>query len=298
MPDISYLFNQPVKTATHPYNDIERLVIERVNDKNDFVIMRVNPQRISVRRQKVIQRIQTSTRWVFQHWGAEPITIAYNGVTGYINAEGANYQGRNSYTEIHNAGEIWNSKFASPASSGKISPYDTPAYRALARLREFYETPHTQLQGQDLTTISGKDTDERLKQLCLNLYYRDSLFTGYLMRMEIQEEENNPWMWSYTMEFIAYKHQDNPFIGYGAEKKVMDVLGVMKDKIPGDPNWFTGITKSASPGITRAPQLPTPARWKGYPNVPTQGLSNRVTASEVIRTNTPYQGDLPRKKEL
>jgi len=290
MPDIQ--LNQNM--TPNVYNDIERMVIERVNDKSDFVIMRVNPQRISIRRQKVIQRIQTSNRWVFQHWGAEPITVSYNGVTGYINAAGTNYIDRNSYVDIHESTQT--------TSPSPVSPYDTSAYQALSRLREFYETPHDQLQGQDLTNISGRNIDDNLKKLSLNLYYRDTLFTGYLTRMEIQEEENNPWMWSYTMEFIAYKNQTSPYIGYGYDgKKVEDMIKAMKERIVPDPA-YTNANKDY-PGITRTAQTVTPASWSNAVGNPSTGLQDYVEVTEVTRTQQSYQTatgatpTLPRDKE-
>jgi len=71
-------------------------------------------------------------------------------------------------------------------------------------LRTFYEEPHKQLQGSDLTQIRGSDIDEDLHRLLLKLSYRESNYIGYFTRLEIREEESSPWMWSYEMEFVSY----------------------------------------------------------------------------------------------
>jgi hypothetical protein len=181
------------------------MVIERANNQADYVLMYINPQRITIRYRKVIQQVQTNTRWVFQHWGAEPVTISYNGVTGYMNSVKAQEYIQKWHPESFK--DFYNGK----SGMKRISTYETPAYLALLKLKTFYEEPHRWLQGRDLTKLSGELTDARLQDLKLNLYYRDTIYTGYFIRMEIQEEEMSPWMWSYSMEFTAYETQSNPF---------------------------------------------------------------------------------------
>lgn len=190
--------------ASRGWKAVEPMVIERANvsGEENIVEMYINPQRIAIRRRKVIQRVQTNTRWVFQHWGAEPIIISYNGVTGYMNSEEArNYSQKN----FPNQPDDFDTKFG----KWRFSPYQTEAYRALAKLRSFYEVPHEQMQGADLTQLSGADIDENLNKLVLRLYFRDTMYVGFLTRMEIREEEMSPWMWNYTMEFMAYSSQEN-----------------------------------------------------------------------------------------
>jgi len=139
----------------------------------------------------------------------EPYTIQYSGVTGYIQSLTRevgiditrpvipeaidNYDVRDFGREL----DI-------PRFDTSISPYETPAYQALQKLRLFYLEPHEYLQGRDLTRINGSDIDEQLSKLLLRFHYRESLYIGYFMRMEIREEETSPWMWSYDMEFNAY----------------------------------------------------------------------------------------------
>jgi len=158
---------------------IERIKIERISDPNDFVEMYVNPQRISIRQSKVMQQVQTNTGWIFQHWGYEPIVISYSGVTGYID-----------HSE---------------------NPYTTNAYRALLKLKHFYEAPQKQLQGMaaDLNKISAEVNTE-LSKLALRLHYRADTYDGYLTRFEFTEEESSPWLWSYSMEFKAYSSTYSP----------------------------------------------------------------------------------------
>lgn len=195
----------PIQITTRDYSNIERMVIERAKDPTDYVVMRINPQRIAIRQRKVIQRVQTNTRWVFQHWGAEPVDISYSGVTGYMNVKIAQ-----EYSQRYIPGQLNDFRYG-VLSDKRLSPYNTPAYQALLKLRTFYEEPHKTLQGSDLTKISGRQTDAKLQQIRLNLYYRDNLYTGYFTRMEIREEETSPWMWNYSMEFTAFETTANTF---------------------------------------------------------------------------------------
>ena len=185
-------------------SNVERVRIERYHNPDDWVEMRINPQRITVTSRKVIQRVQTNTRWVFQHWGMEPVVIRYSGVTGYIQSVVADVITPLGMSQDENPTE--KSQYVSP-SDGYVSPYETPAFQALAILREFYEQPHKELQGTDLTAISGQAIDENLRKLLLKFTYRDGSYIGYLTMMEIQEDESSPWMWNYSMEFIALYHR-------------------------------------------------------------------------------------------
>ena len=195
--------NTPTPLLARRKAETEPLRISRYRVPSEYVEMRVNPQRITVAFRKVIQRIQTNTRWVFQHWGMEPVQIQYSGVTGYIRSiAAAAYSNR---YQLNQSQDLTSDLSGYPATN--VSPYETPAYQALMLLRRFYEEPHKSLQGKDLTQISGSDVDENLKRLLLKLDYREGMYLGYLTRMDIREEENSPWLWYYEMEFIARSYQ-------------------------------------------------------------------------------------------
>lgn len=181
--------------------DIEPMHIERYHDDTDWVEMRINPQRISIQSRKVINRVQTNTRWVFQHWGMEPVILQYSGVTGYIRTV-TNAADTDRHLPLASEYDITR-KYVDPALNNYVSPYETPAYQALMVLRTFYEQPHKTLQGVDLTALRGEEVDAQLNKLLLKLSFRDSNYIGYFTRMTIQEDENSPWMWSYDMEFVA-----------------------------------------------------------------------------------------------
>ena len=199
-------FNDPLTFKQDVKSSVEPIIIYRINDPTSSVSLYINPQRISIRQSKVMQQVQTNTGWVFQHWGYEPIVISYSGVTGYINpwkeyeeheliAAAALAKGTDGGIMQSNLIRILND----------TSPYTTPAYKALAKLRVFYEEPQKQLQGlgADLTKITA-DVDTQLKQLALKFLYRADAYEGYLTRFEFNESEDSPWMWNYTMEFKAY----------------------------------------------------------------------------------------------
>ena len=208
-------------------NEVEIMRIERANSADtDFVEMYVNPQRITIRQRKVMTPIQTNARWVFQHWGYEPVGISYSGVTGYINNK-ASLDSPPAFT-----GSTGASPVPFPGYTSINSPYYTNAYKALAKLRQFYESPQKELLGQDLTK-TAKATDADIKKLPLILYYRDSRYSGYLTRMDIQEEETSPWMWSYSMEYLAYKTEYKYTIQYENIKLASIASSYTRD----DPAW-------------------------------------------------------------
>lgn len=187
---------------TRRNRDVEPMHIERYHDPDEWIEMRINPQRISIQSRKVINQIQTNTRWVFQHWGMEPVTLQYSGVTGHIQSMTAEI-----YTDLNlPLGQEYDltRRYDQQAIQHYVSPYATPAFQALMVLRTFYEEPHKELQGVDLTALRGEQVDEQLNRLLLKLSFRDSHYIGYFTRMAIQEDENSPWMWSYEMEFVAY----------------------------------------------------------------------------------------------
>jgi hypothetical protein len=188
------IFSDPLTFKQDVKSSVEPIIIYRINDPTSNVSLYINPQRISIRQAKVMQQIQTNTGWVFQHWGYEPIVISYSGVTGYINP----YNIGIDTSEENRA--------VKPPDPNMIpTPYSTPAYKALAKLRDFYEAPQKQLQGMgaDLTKITS-NIDAKLKQLALKFLYRADAYDGYLTRFEFNESEDSPWMWNYTMEFKAY----------------------------------------------------------------------------------------------
>lgn len=182
-------------------HDVEPMHIARYHDPDDWIEMRINPQRIAIQSRKVINRVQTNTRWVFQHWGMEPVTLQYSGVTGYIKTM-TDSTDTNPSLPLSTEYDITR-KYTDPALRNYVSPYETPAFQALMTLRTFYEEPHRSLQGRDLTALRGEDIRNQLNKLLLKLDFRDSEYIGYFTRMTIQEDENSPWMWSYDMEFVA-----------------------------------------------------------------------------------------------
>ena len=188
-------FNDPLVFKQNIKSSVEPIIIYRILDTNSRVSLHINPQRISIRQAKVMQQVQTNTGWVFQHWGYEPIVISYSGVTGYINP----------YNIGVDASKDTDTSTVKYDPNTIPTPYSTPAYKALAKLRVFYEEPQKQLQGMgaDLTKITA-DVDTQLKQLALKFLYRADAYEGYLTRFEFNESEDSPWMWNYTMEFKAY----------------------------------------------------------------------------------------------
>lgn len=171
---------------------------------DEEVTLLVNPKNISISRRKVFSKQMTNNRWVYQHWGFEPIVLKYSGVTGFINIQrpsslaNSHKQG-NEETEGDPSG-AWRRERALSGFE-YISPYETPQYKALLALKRFYDTPN--LLELDPVTDTSERISRTVSQLAIEMEFRSEVFLGYFASFEIQEHEDNPWLWSYSMEFQA-----------------------------------------------------------------------------------------------
>jgi len=185
-----------VGTTVMPYKkgSIESLTFTRSNIPKESITMWINPSKMSVSNRKVISKIQTNTRWIFQHWGVEPTVLQYSGWTGYMcdQLQSGMYDGSIPWPSI-------------PISS----IYNSEHYKSYKTFVEFYEEPHKTLMGMDLTSPNSK-VSELLARLTVRLAYRHVLYTGFFMNMNLQEDESSPWNWQYSMEFQAYKVESDP----------------------------------------------------------------------------------------
>lgn len=181
-------------SETRPYS--ETIQFFRVQDPEKFVILYINPRRLQIRSSKIINKVQTATRWVFQYWGTDVYTVRYEGVTGYINVWDAQ-----QYHLMRKGEDPLRNPAPQPPTVPVLSPYDTPAYIALEKLRTFYEEPDiTQL---NLASLSTQTAQDAILKLRVGMRYREELFVGHFLVFDFEEVEDSPWQWSYSMEFQA-----------------------------------------------------------------------------------------------
>jgi len=168
----------------------------------DTVELLVNPQNISVVRRKVVQKQMTNSGWVYHQWGHEPLTLRYNGVTGYMQPQINSEIIRKPPEDNANASLSQVVRHSHPTNR-YTTLYDTPAYRSLAALKRFYEEPN--LLQLDPSSASSQDVSETVAKTLIEMEFRNEIFVGYFISFEIREEEMSPWSWSYSMEFLADK---------------------------------------------------------------------------------------------
>jgi len=180
---------------------------DKILTEDTVIRMWINPSRMAIQNRKVISRIQTNTRWVFQHWGVEPTVLQYSGWTGYMSEP---------LIDISSSTDsIYNSM---PVST----VYESKNYQNFQAFRKFYEDPHRELANLDLTSSDAK-IDALLAKLTVTLIYRHIQYTGFFMRMDLQEDEMSPWNWQYNMEFQAYKVSDQNIFPYDLDMRTVQV---------------------------------------------------------------------------
>jgi len=150
--------------------------------EDEEVVLYVNPQQISITRRKVIQRVMTNTRWVFQHWGLEPFVIQCRGSTGYL----------------MNAA-ILRQADGDPEAFAR-SVYESQAYKALKRLKEFYTSPEIQKFNYKTNSL---EISQAVAKVLVEMTYRDTAYIGFFSSFQLAERETSPWAWDYAFEFVA-----------------------------------------------------------------------------------------------
>ncbi len=151
-------------------------------EEEDSVELYVNPQQITITRKKVIQRVMTNSRWVFQHWGLEPFLISCRGSTGYL------------------LNSAYLSRAFNDPSRFTEAVYASKAYEALRKLKEFYTSPEVQKFSYSTNSF---EIAEGVSRILVAMTYRDTVYLGFFSSFQLSEVETSPWNWNYSFEFIA-----------------------------------------------------------------------------------------------
>jgi len=159
----------------------------------------------------------TSAGFVFQWWGNDVYEISCGGVTGYLRSF------TTAYTVTTDKGIPVPS---SEREEEELTPYSTPAYKALTALRKFYEEPDLTRASLDYIPTARLASDIDL--LRIGMYYRRDLYVGHFLEYTFEETEESPWQWSYSFQFQADFHQSKGS-GEWNEQALLNVVSTLSE---------------------------------------------------------------------
>lgn len=148
------------------------------DDRGEVVVglrLGINPTTVNVNFAKIINRTQTMTSWLEEHWGEELDTITFQGFTAaFVYKDVANFSGRGGGLSVENRKK-------------------TTSYKEFTNIIDIFKT-------NGCTYDSMGFVAERLYIL---ITYDYSSYMGYFESIDVIEEANNPFRFNYTITFKA-----------------------------------------------------------------------------------------------
>lgn len=213
----------------------EHLQFFRLFEPAQYVTLYLNPRRLQIQTQKVVNKVMTTSGFVFQFWGNDVYTLSGDGITGYLHPE-VFFQ--EEYQLQLNSGTI--EREQEPSKLHR-TPYDTPAYEALDELRQFYEDPN--LTRASIDTVSTSELADKIDLLRIGLYYRRDLYVGHFTQYSFEETEESPWQWSYSFQFVADFRQARGRGSWG-ELELLESLQLQEGELGSrDFNFAAGLSQ-------------------------------------------------------
>lgn len=212
-----------------------------------FVDMYINPQNMTIRESKIIQKQRTKGGYVIQYWGEELITINLGGTTGASGIEGINIL-RKVYRAEQDAFQQVEETLAE-----RLSELTTGGFVS-GLIQDAAQGGLGAVGNTLLGAITGSAANSPLLPtlgslaVSVELYFQGWVFKGYFNSFEVREEvSNGVGVFNYTMEFI-----------------VTDRRGIRRNFMPWhrDPATFDEV--SGNPiGYNKADSSSTPLSFKG-----------------------------------
>jgi len=162
------------------------------------VRLMINPTTLSMNMSKIVNRTQTMTSWVEDHWGEEMDTITLQGSTAafVIGADSLRSAGK-----IHQ-GEYQLTSGDAISYPTNVEPGLTTSYRRLSiSYREWKKL--LQIFAHNGCTFDNQGFVK--DRLFIRLTYDYASFIGYFESVDTTEDSNSPYRFTYTITFRAEK---------------------------------------------------------------------------------------------
>lgn len=168
-----------------------------------FVEMYINPQSMSIREAKVIQKQRTKGGYVIQYWGSELTIINLSGTTGASGIEGINIL-RKVYRAEQDAFQQVEKTLAD-----RLNEVTTGGFVG-GLLQDATQRGMGAVGSTLLSTLTGGSANPPLLPtlaslaLAVELYYQGWVFKGYFNTFQTREEvSNGVGVFNYEMEFVV-----------------------------------------------------------------------------------------------
>lgn len=212
-----------------------------------FVDMYINPQTMSIREAKVIQKQRTKGGYVVQYWGEELITVSINGTTGASGIEGINIL-RKVYRAEQDAFQQVEKTLADRLNESTAGGF------VGGIIQNASQGGMGEVGSTLLGTLTGGSANPPLLPtlgslaVSVEMYFQGWVFKGYFKSFEVREEvTNGVGVFNYAMEFI-----------------VVDRRGVRSNYMPWHRSPATFDSASGNPtGYNKANSAITPLSFKG-----------------------------------
>lgn len=212
-----------------------------------FVDMYINPQSMSIREAKVIQKQRTKGGYVIQYWGEELAVMTIGGTTGASGIEGINIL-RKVYRAEQDAFQQVEKTLAD-----RLNEVTTGGFIS-GLVQDANQGSIGAVGSTLLSTLTGGSANPPLLPtlgslaVAVELYFQGWVMKGYFKSFEVREEvTNGVGVFNYTMEFI-----------------ITDRRGIRSNFMPWHRSPATVDAASGNPiGYNKADSASTPLSFKG-----------------------------------
>lgn len=176
------------------------------------LILTINPSTVSINASKIVNRTQTMTGWVEDHWGEDLDTITFQGSSaafmwhgpdaGIPKPQGPLKQTPQQITDTYNnyAG-IQGLGIVEPVGTGRHSGLAVTERRNTATYQEFRKL--MQLMNGNGATFDVHGLVE--SRLYIQVMYDYACYRGYFESFDLTESSDSPYRFTYTITYKAEK---------------------------------------------------------------------------------------------
>jgi len=177
------------------------------------IVLSINPASISINASKIVNRTQTMSGWVEDHWGEELDTVTFQGSSAAFMWHGPNAevptniqaplkqttsQTADTYKKYENIQDLG---ITSPQGIGQQSGLAVTQRRQTATYKEF-KTLMQLMNGNGATfDINGLV----LNRLFIQIQYDYACYRGYFESFDLTESADSPFKFTYTITFKSEK---------------------------------------------------------------------------------------------
>ena len=168
----------------------------------DSLILGMSPDTLSVASTKLINRYQTLTRWVEEHWGDDLDQLSFSGSTfGFMSAENGfvlddTRRDSGAYKELKHLVDIYK-------QNGCI--YQEANDPSEQRLYRYFYSPDSKTPPRQI--VEHPRAGMVKKRLYVQLAFDFAIFTGYFESFTVEDSADTPFTLKYSVSFKAEKTQ-------------------------------------------------------------------------------------------